>query len=83
MNKLTALGDRQNSLTMTGLSGHIGNIWKMMNHAECEDGILSACDKSCSLQNLSREVVEEMELERRIEAIAMQETQIIEIFEVI
>ena len=83
MNKLTTLGDRQNNSTMTGLSGHVGNIWKMMNHAECEDGILSACDKSCSLQNLSREVVEEMELERRIEAIAMQETQIIEIFEVI
>ena len=84
MNKLTTLGDRQNSLTIrAGLSRHIGNVWKMMNRTECEDGILSACDKSYSLQDLSREVVEEMEIERRIEAIAMQETQVIEIFEVV
>ena len=84
MNKLTTLGDRQNNSTIrTGLSGHIGNIWRMMNLTECEDGILSACDKSLSLQDLSREVVEEMEFDRCLEATKFQENQIIEIFEVI
>ena len=84
MNKLTTLGDRQNSSTIrSGLSGHIGNVWKMMSRTKCEDGILSACDKSYSLQDLSREVVEEMELDRCVEAIKFQENQIIELFEVI
>lgn len=50
-------------ITRTGLSVHIGNIWKMMCQANCEDGILSDCTKSRSLQDLSREVMGEMETE--------------------
>lgn len=46
---------------MDGLSGHIGSIWKMMNRANCEDGILTACGKARSLEDLSNEVVDEME----------------------
>jgi hypothetical protein len=48
-------------MTATGLFGHVGNIWKMMCRANCEDGILSDCTKSRSLQDLSQEVMEEME----------------------
>lgn len=48
-------------MTATGLFGHVGNIWKMMCRANCEDGILSDCAKSRSLQDLSQEVMEEME----------------------
>jgi hypothetical protein len=47
---------------MNGLSGHIGSIWRMMNRANCEDGILTACGKARSLEDLSNEVVEEMEV---------------------
>ena len=42
-------------ITKTGLFGHVGNIWKMMCRANCEDGILSDCVKSRSLQDLSQE----------------------------
>ncbi len=52
-------------IATTGLSGHVGNIWKMMCRANCEDGILSDCAKSRSLQDLSQEVMEEMEGDRR------------------
>lgn len=48
-------------IARTGLLGHIGNVWKMMNRADCEDGILSACTKLRSLQDLSQEVMGEME----------------------
>lgn len=51
-------------ITKTGLFSHIGNVWKMMNRADCEDGVLSACVKSRSLQDLSQEVMEEMEGDR-------------------
>jgi hypothetical protein len=48
-------------ISKTGLFDHIDNVWKMMNRANCEDGILSDCAKSRSLQDLSQEVMEEME----------------------
>jgi hypothetical protein len=51
-------------IAKTGLSGHIGNVWKMMQRANCEDGILSDCIKARSLQDLSQEVMEEMEGDR-------------------
>lgn len=44
-----------------GLSRHIGNIWSMMSHTACEDGIIDACTKSFYLKDLSKEVMEEME----------------------
>lgn len=52
-------------IARSGLSKHVGNIWKMMCRADCEDGILSACTKSRSLQDLSKEVLMEMENDRR------------------
>jgi hypothetical protein len=46
---------------MNRLSGHIGSIWKMMNRANCEDGNYKDCTKSRSLEDLSREIMDEME----------------------
>jgi|GEM_PF-7048934 len=49
-------------MNSTGLSAHIGSIWRMMSRTNCEDGVSSdACTKSLSLETLSHEIVEEME----------------------
>ncbi len=48
-----------------GISGHVGSIWRMMCRTNCEDGLLGdACTKSFSLENLYKEVADEMEADR-------------------
>lgn len=43
-----------------GLSAHVGRVMsRMINRANCEDGLLSFCTESQSLENLYKEVDEE------------------------
>ena len=48
-----------------GLSKYVGKVLKMMSRPDCEDGFLTeACTKSLSLEDLSSEIMEEMESDR-------------------
>jgi hypothetical protein len=50
----------------SGLSAHIGNVWKMMSRANHQDGFWSdTCGESMSLETLSSEITEEMTCQNR------------------